>query len=67
MLNARLKPDAKKPPKGATRDAKVARTTACSWNGAHGIDVTDRRSCHVQRRVSEGDGEIEEELGEKGK
>ena len=44
MLNARLKPEAKKPPNGATSDANVASTTACSWNGAHGIDVTWRRS-----------------------
>lgn len=45
MLNALLKPEAKKPPNGATNEANVARTTACSWNGAHGIDVTWRRSC----------------------
>jgi hypothetical protein len=39
MPKARLKPEAKKPPNGATSEAKAARTTAWSWNGAHGIDV----------------------------
>ena len=37
MSKARLKPDAKKPPKGATRDAKVAITRAWNWKGAQGI------------------------------
>lgn len=39
MLKARLNPEAKKPPKGATREAKAARTIECSWNGAHEIEV----------------------------
>lgn len=36
MLNALLKPDAKNPPKGATRDAKVAMTRQWIWKGAYG-------------------------------
>ena len=40
ISKARLKPEAKKPPKGATRDAKHARTRMCSWYGTYGIVVT---------------------------
>jgi hypothetical protein len=39
MLKARLKPEAKNPPKGATREAKMARTIEWSWKGAHGIEL----------------------------
>lgn len=45
MPAARLKPDAKKPPKGATSDANAARTIECSWNGAYGIAVMCLRVC----------------------
>lgn len=38
MLKARLKPEAKKPPKGATREAKMAMTMQWSWKGAQGIE-----------------------------
>jgi len=31
MLNARLNPDAKNPPKGATSEAKQARNRRCNW------------------------------------
>ncbi len=34
ILNPRLKPDAKKPPKGAMMDANIASTTACSCAAA---------------------------------
>ena len=32
-LNVRLSPDAKKPPKGAIKEAKVARTKTWNWIG----------------------------------
>jgi len=32
ILNARLNPLAKKPPKGAISEANAASTTACTWN-----------------------------------
>lgn len=38
MPNARLKPEAKNPPKGATSEAKMARTMEWSWKGAQGIE-----------------------------
>jgi hypothetical protein len=47
MLKARLKPDAKNPPNGATSEAKVAITSAWIWNGAHEIDGADRPSCDM--------------------
>jgi hypothetical protein len=37
MLNARLKPEAKKPPNGATSEANVAITKLWIWKGAYWI------------------------------
>lgn len=45
MLNARLNPEAKKPPNGATSEAKMAMTTQCSWKGFHGIKEKVRCVC----------------------
>lgn len=45
MLKARLKPEAKNPPNGATRDAKIAITRIWMWYGAYGTVVTVRPSC----------------------
>jgi len=44
MLNARLNPDAKNPPNGATSDAKVAMTRQWIWKGAYWIVGADRPS-----------------------
>lgn len=45
MPNARLKPEAKKPPKGAKSEANVAMTSAWIWNGAYGIEGTVKPIC----------------------
>lgn len=52
MLKALLNPEAKNPPKGATREAKVAITKAWIWNGAHEIDGADRPSWFVSLQYS---------------
>lgn len=44
-LKARLKPEAKKPPNGATSEAKMAITMAWNWKGAYGIDVMEVCNC----------------------
>ena len=44
MSKARLNPEAKNPPKGATRDAKQDMKSRCHWYGAYVIVVTDRRN-----------------------
>ena len=57
MPAARLKPDAKKPPKGATSDANAARTIECSWNGAYGIAVMCLRVCRARFVIACGGGQ----------
>lgn len=48
MSKARLKPEAKNPPKGATSDAKQARKKTWYWYGANGIVVTLRLNCDAK-------------------
>lgn len=48
-LNARLKPDAKNPPKGATSEAKTAMIMACSWKVAYGMRVMSKVVCEHPR------------------
>lgn len=63
MLNARLNPDAKKPPKGAKMDANPAMTMAWIWNGAYDSDGRTKPNWRVNKTVrrsvcgSEGRGE----------
>lgn len=44
MLNARLKPEAKKPPKGATSEANTAKTSRWKWYCVYGIASTGWRN-----------------------
>ena len=52
ILNARLKPEAKNPPNGATREAKKANSRRWSWYGAYGI-VDTVRPIYFKENISE--------------
>lgn len=45
MLKARLNPDAKKPPKGAIMEAKMASGTECNTAGI--IDMVTSPNCKI--------------------